>query len=275
MWTVPMPTWSAEAAYQTCISRVRNAELKKRLEGARNQISQVDARYQKAGRERDFSGLLAEHCGLTGVSAEEMVRVYDGRMVSQGSPGRMIYDAIMVGSPNGLCPLCGQGVVKTLDHYLPKSRYAALAVNPANLIPACSDCNKAKSDAVADTLHPYYDNVEHELWLRAEHTEAGAASVRFFVDPPASWTPEFGGRVVRHFQVFGLSRLYVSNAAQTISGLQLLLSRLAVSGGVNSVRTHLTEQAESWRAVRLNSWQVALFDCLARSDWFCSGGFRL
>ena len=77
-----------------------------------------------------------------------MVRVYDGRMAAQGSPGRTIYDAIKLASPNGLCPLCGQRVVATLDHYLPKSRYAALAVNPANLIPACSDCNKAKSDAV-------------------------------------------------------------------------------------------------------------------------------
>ena len=275
MWTLPLPAWSAEAAYQTCISRVKNDELKKRLEGARNEISQVDARYRKAGQERDFSGLLAEHCGLTGVSAKEMVRVYDGRMASQGSPGRTIYDAIMVGSPNGICPLCGQGLVKTLDHYLPKSLYTALAVNPANLIPACSDCNKAKSDAVADTLHPYYDNIEHVPWLRAEHKETGAASVRFFVDPPSSWTQEFVGRVARHFRVFGLNKLYVSNAAQTISGLQFQLSRLAVSGSANSIRTNLTEQAESWRAVHRNSWQVAMFDCLAGSDWFCSGGFRL
>ena len=106
------------------------------------------------------------------------MRVYDGRMAAQGSPGRAIYDAIKVGSPNGLCPLCGQRVVATLDHYLPKSRYAALAVNPANLIPACSDCNKAKSDAVADTLHPYYDNIENDLWLRAELKEVRPASVQ-------------------------------------------------------------------------------------------------
>jgi hypothetical protein len=275
MWTLPLPACSADAAYQACISKVRDDDLKTRLEGARAEVAQVDTRYRRAGLERDFSGLRPEHCGLTGVTAEEMVWVYDRRMVSRSSPGRAIYDAIMVGSPNGICPLCGQGVVKTLDHYLPKSRYAALAVNPANLIPACSDCNKAKSNAVAETLHPYYDNVERESWLRAEHQEKGAVSVRFFVDPPASWTPEFGGRVTRHFRVFKLNTLYVSNAAQHISGMQLRLSGLAKSGGTEAVRTHLAGDAESLRAARLNSWQAALLDCLAGSDWFCSGGFRL
>jgi hypothetical protein len=225
--------------------------------------------------ERDFSGLRPEYCELTGVSTEEMIRVYDWRMAAQGSPGRAIYDAIMVGSPNGICPLCGQGVVKTLDHYLPKSRYAALAVNPANLIPACSDCNKAKSNAVADTLHPYYDDIEHEPWLRAEHKETGAASVRFLVDPPTSWTPEFGGRVTRHFRVFGLNKLYISNSAQHISGMQLRLSQRSANGGTEAVRAQLADEEESWRAFHLNSWQAALLNCLARSDWFCSGGFQL
>jgi len=275
MWTVPLPACSADAAYEACISKVKNTELKKRLNDARSEISRVDASYRKAGLARDFSGLRPEHCGLTGVSTEEMKRVYDGRMAAQGSPGRAIYDTIIVGTPNGICPLCGQGVVKTLDHYLPKSLYAALAVNPANLIPACSDCNKAKSNAVEDTLHPYYDNIEHEPWLRAEHKETETASVRFFVDPPASWTPEFVGRVTRHFRVFGLNKLYISNAAQHISGMQLRLSLLAESGGAEAVRTYLANEEESWRAVHLNSWQAALLNGLARSDWFCAGGFRL
>lgn len=273
MWTVPIPAYPADVAYQTCISRVRDKDLKKRLEGAREEVSRIDARYREAGAARDFAGLAAENCGLDGVSPEEMVDVYDKRMVAQGSPGRAIYDAIKVSSP--LCPLCGQRVVATLDHYLPKSRYAGLAVNPANLVPACSDCNWAKRDAVEDTLHPYYDNIENELWLRAKLNEARPTSVRFLVDPPDSWTPVLAARVARHFRVFGLNGLYAVHAAQSISGMQWRLSQLAVHGGAAAVRAHLADDAVSWRAVHLNSWQVALFDCLAGSDWFCSGGFRL
>jgi len=275
MWTVPIPTYPADVAYQTCISQVRDKDLKERLEGAGEEIRRVDVSYRKAGTEQDFSGLAVENCGLTGVSPEEMVRVYDGRMAAQRSPGRTIYDAIKLASPNGLCPLCGQRVVATLDHYLPKSRYAALAVNPVNLIPACSDCNKAKSDAVADTLHPYYDNIENELWLRAELNEVRPVSVRFLVDPPASWTAVFADRVARHFRVFGLNKLYAVHAAQSVSGMQRRLSELATHGGPATVRAHLADEAASWRAVHLNSWQVALYDCLAGSDWFCLDGFRL
>ena len=39
------------------------------------------------------------------------------------------------------CPFCGIGTVSTLDHYLPKSKYPALAITPKNMIPACRDCN--------------------------------------------------------------------------------------------------------------------------------------
>lgn len=275
MWTVPIPTCTADVAYQTCISRIRDKDLKKRLEGAREEVRRVDVSYRKAGTERDFSELLPETCGVAGVSIEEMKQVYDKRMVANRSPGRGIYDAIKISSPGGLCPLCGQRVVATLDHYLPKSRYAALAVNPANLIPACSDCNKAKSDVVDDTLHPYYDNIENESWLRAEVKEVQPASVSFLVDPPGSWTPTLADRVARHFKAFGLNKLYAVHAAQNLSGMQWLLSQAESRGGPAAVRTSLAEQTASWRAVHLNSWQAALYDCLAGSDWFCSGGFRL
>jgi 5-methylcytosine-specific restriction endonuclease McrA len=275
MWAVPLPACSADVAYQTCISRVRDKDLKKRLEGAREEIRRADISYRKAGAKRNFSELLPETCAVAGVSAEEMVRIYDGRMAPHRAAGRAIYDVIKMGSPGGLCPLCGQRVVATLDHYLPKSRYAALAVNPANLIPACSDCNKAKSNTVDDTLHPYYDNIENEPWLRAELKEIRPASVSFLVDPPASWTPALADRVARHFRAFGLNRLYAIHAAQSLSGMQLRLSTLVGHGGAAAVRTHLADEAATWRAVHLNSWQVALHDCLVASNWFCSGGFRL
>jgi hypothetical protein len=44
MWTVPLPTCSADAAYDACISKVKSTELKKRLNDARSEISRVDAR---------------------------------------------------------------------------------------------------------------------------------------------------------------------------------------------------------------------------------------
>lgn len=114
----------------------------------------------------------------------------------------------------------------TVDHYLPKSAYAALAVNPANLIPACSECNRVKSSAVLDTLHPYYDNVERERWLSALVLETSPPAVQFAVQPPESWPSRLADRVHRHFATFGLGLLYSVQAAREISDIQALLDGL-------------------------------------------------
>lgn len=63
----------------------------------------------------------------------------------------------------GACPVCGRDSLGTLDHYLPKSNYAAYAFFSLNLIPACDRCNNARGNLVQGAnlherpLHPYYD----------------------------------------------------------------------------------------------------------------------
>ena len=185
-----------------------------------------------------------------------------------------MYEAIRTASPQGRCPLCGHRDVTTVDHYLPKSAYAALAVNPANLIPACSECNRMKSAAVLDTLHPYYDNVERERWLSACVLETNPPVVQFAVQPPESWPSGLVDRVHRHFATFELGLLYSMQAAREISGIKARLESLLGDSGSDAVRDHLRQDEESRRQAGLNSWQAACYRALAASDWFCAGGFR-
>jgi 5-methylcytosine-specific restriction endonuclease McrA len=134
------------------------------------------------------------------VTVSEMEKVYTQRMAKSGAPGRDIYDEIFASSPGGRCPLCMQRYVATLDHHLPKAHFPSLAVTPLNLIPACSDCNKAKLDLIATTaeevpLHPYYDNLGDAIWLNAVVIERRPTALRFFLrDLPAgatSYRPEW------------------------------------------------------------------------------------
>jgi hypothetical protein len=102
------------------------------------------------------------------VTTKEMEALYKGNFSRSRSPARRIYDAIKLAPPHGICPLCGQRVVATLDHYLAKSVHPRLAITPANLIPACSDCNKLKldrqaRDAQEQPLHPYFDRLPDGL----------------------------------------------------------------------------------------------------------------
>lgn len=72
-------------------------------------------------------------------------------------------DKIILLAHNGRCPYCGQQIVKTLDHYLPKTLYPTYAITPYNLVPSCDACNKIKMTESFDsyeqqTIHPYYDD---------------------------------------------------------------------------------------------------------------------
>ncbi|MER5632299.1 HNH endonuclease [Streptomyces nitrosporeus] len=241
----------------------------------------ADKSYRDAARRTALHELETNNFKLSGVSSAEMIAVYANRMAKKKTPGRPIYDALMLAPQFGLCPLCGQRTVSTLDHHLPKTLYPSLAVNPINLIPACGDCNKLKLDIAPnssdeETLHPYFDAVDDAVWLRAEVIEGDPIALRFFVDSPNSWDLTLTSRVRRHFRVFGLASLYASHSAPEVSSLGLSLESVFGDGGSEGeqrVRDNLLERAAGWRQVRLNTWQGATYTALAESPWFCRGGF--
>lgn len=216
---------------------------------------------------------------IWGVKKEEMINVYTQRMVKKDSAGRQTYDKLLASPVHGRCPLCGQGLVNTLDHHLPKSLYPALAVVPTNLIPSCFDCNKAKLDikpisAEYETIHPYFDDIETDLWLHARVIEESPTGIQFFVKAPENWNDVKSKRVKHHFKTFKLSSLYTSLAASELSGIQYSLANLFSKVGDQGVEAYLREEASSREKVYLNSWQTAMYKALADSYWFCSGGFK-
>jgi hypothetical protein len=213
------------------------------------------------------------------VTKKEMEDVYTKRMVKKNGPGRAIYDKLMSSPRHGQCPLCGQRMVSTLDHYLPKAYYPALVVTPINLIPSCSDCNRAKLDDVAataeeQTLHPYFDSVESDVWLFATIRESIPAFATFSVRTSARWTTLKDKRVRHHFKVLKLAALYASHAAVEMRAIQQRLAQLLIAGGPTEVKKHLQSEAQSRCNVRKNSWVGALYTALAGSDWYCKTGCK-
>lgn len=82
------------------------------------------------------------------------------------------------------CPYCGFGEPTTLDHYLPKARYQALATCRLNLVPACRECNTLKDE---DTLipHPYYESYPPGIFffVCSVNWTGCFYTFRFHVDP--------------------------------------------------------------------------------------------
>ena len=277
MLKLDRPAYSAEDAFASCISRVRLPALKARLTGATQTIVDASDAYEVAGDAQALHQIVREPLVNGTVTTAEMEAVYTDRMAKQTGPGRIIYDEIFAAA-KGRCPLCAHRAVTTLDHHLPKALYPALAVTPLNLVPSCSDCNKAKLARIPHSaedvsIHPYFDDVDRERWLFAEVVEVAPASLRFWTEPSATLDALLAKRLRRHFRGLNLSALYGSEAAEELLNIRYLLSSLQASGGAAFVRAYLNEHAESCLAGRLNGWRRAAYEAWATSDWFCEGGF--
>jgi len=178
----------ARDVFLLCTTTVRSRAEKARLVSVADIVAEAAAEYEAAATSTTLH-LLSEQTDVGGVvTMGEMSKLYDEKMVREDSPGRHIYDRLMVAPMLGLCPLCAQRIVSTLDHHLPKSKYPSLACVSSNLVPTCSDCNRLKRDRRPhneedQTIHPYFDDFEDGRWLEAEVVENTPPAVRFYVQP--------------------------------------------------------------------------------------------
>jgi len=265
--------------FNTCISNMRENDLKRRLRLCESAIVDASIEFDLKASNAMLHTIAISNNVAGEVSVAEMENVYTQKMVPQDSPGRIIYDKLISAPDFGRCPLCGQRIVSTLDHHLPKARYPALAVTPFNLVPSCQDCNKTKLamtpiKSEEETLHPYYDNIEGDYWLYCRVVENNPVSLLYFVDPPGNWSEILRIRIENHFNVFHLAELYSTYAAEELANIYFSLQNLNQNKGENGVRNHLYEEAVSRARSLKNSWQTAMYRALANSDWFCTGGFN-
>lgn len=273
------PIQDAKDVFTTCISRVRDAQLKARLEGITQAVIDASVEFDDAATHTRLHQIAPQNLVGGVVTQAEMAAVYTQRMAKKGAPGRDIYDALFTSAPQGKCPLCGHRTVSTLDHHLPKAHYSALAVAPLNLVPACSDCNKSKlasvpANANEETLHPYFDDIDGDRWLVAEVVHGRPAALRFFVEAPAHWSAVLKSRLEGHFQTLGLGRLYSSEAADELLNIRHQLRAIHEAGGAVLVQNELHERTKSCLQARRNGWRAATYQAFADSDWFCDGGFQ-
>lgn len=274
------PSDSALDVFRECIERVRNEDLKSRLLACSQEIENASIEFDAKAPVAQLHTMSTKDNVANLVTVDEMKTVYTSRMAKKLAPGRIFYDKLMSLPEYGRCPLCSQRVVSTLDHHLPKAHFPSLAVAPFNLIPACQDCNKTKSEDIPsrseeETLHPYYDDVEAFVWMRAKLIESIPVAIEFYVDPPEECDLILKDRIKYHFKVFKLAALYASHAAEELASIEFISRRVFDAGGSLELKRYLAETAAGKQAVSLNSWQSALYSCLSENEWFCVVRFQL
>lgn len=263
--------------FELCVSMVRATTLRAQLKSIQCFVKKEETDYDtKAKAAKLYRKISHKH--VKSVQGNEMVKVYTLRMVPKTSKGRPIYDKILSIPMNGKCPLCGIGTVNSIDHYLPKTLFPVYCVTPNNLVPVCSWCQREKGEyfstvAEKQLLHPYFDNLDDEVWLSAKVEKSIPAVFKFFATPPNQWNNAKKQRVVAHLKEIRLSSLFSSNAGSRLSEIRARLRKLYEAGGSDAVHQHLREELVSIETDHKNSWVAAMYRAAMESDWFCEGGF--
>ena len=274
---LPPPPFSAKSTLELCATCRDESALQVRVKSISAYVETAEAAYSQHGTAATLF-TIAPTNGVNGcVTTDEMKQLYNGTLARSNSAARYVYDAIKLSSK--LCPLCGLRQVSQLDHYLAKSLHPTYAVAPINLVPTCSDCNKAKRDkqprtSGEQTLHPYFDDIDDVVWLHASVDETEPPTVTFQMRPGKRWSNVKRQRASHHFDTFGLGELYATYAAEELVLMEQRLRTLADTGGQRSVRTYLVQERVSRRAAAKNSWQAAMFGALSQSRWFYQGGHK-
>jgi hypothetical protein len=249
---------------KNCDDPIVVAKIQKNVEEIIDEADDYE-RLAKLNKLGDFE-VLKSAWGLT---VAQMGALYGG-FAKAKSDIRVTYDLLRNSAPDDICPYCGQGRVKTLDHFLSKTRYPRLSITLNNLVPCCSDCNKHKGSAPASNpnrqlLHPYFEDVDGARWLEAEiiHSQPMAAVFK------AVGGGKNSKRIIWQFKRLHLGTLYATYAGTELRNKNDLFIRLRRIDRASFER-HLEECLEG--AAR-NTWQEATYTALLHDQWVMQGNF--
>lgn len=265
------------AVFDACAKRTQDAILRTQLLACGPTIEAAASEYQRLAQKAALNAFPeAANYPLPAPAGE--VRELYGRVLRDGGE-RDIYDSIMRSAPQGICPQCGIGRVRTLDHYLPKGRFPELAVVPLNLIPTCRDCNFDKNDHHSPdegdyVFHPYFDNWDGYRLVFATIDYQPHVFVRYSIVRPENAPPAVVRRATTHFQVLNLAALYSMNAGASLAEIKVNCQRASAQGAI-SVRDFLRDQEAAALRNAPNGWRAAMYSAMSKDDAFWNGAYNL
>jgi len=266
------PNEKIEEYYNTCISKVRGKQNRAKLGNYLEQILTAAKDYDLKASKHE----LFKFTNPQGIDGKALIKLYTNQVGKKNRPGRYLYNQLMELPVNTKCPFCGIGRVKELDHFLPKSVFESLSIVPFNLVPSCRDCNQDKKTdfprvAREQTLHPYYDNTLDFQWLFARLIEKNTGIIEYYVDVKNIQSPQLASKVKEHFKSYDLYSIYRDSAAEELLGVREQHQNLLRDTNSLNLIKQLKKSESSFKAVYKNSWQVAMYEALAGSDWYTSG----
>ncbi|MBT2969593.1 MAG: HNH endonuclease [Candidatus Thiodiazotropha sp. (ex Ctena orbiculata)] len=280
------PSVSADESYEKCTNGIANSVLKSDFDSSKSGYSEWANVYDALAASGDLYSIkpLIHKRGddplvFGGIRKSNLTRLYDYYMVKK-QPARQIYDDIML-SADDKCPYCGGvGRPRTLDHYLPKSKFPQFSVLPTNLVPCCRDCNsESKNTSISTTaedqvIHPYFDDLCFfiDQWIMAKVTQDDPCALVYFVNPPDHWSPVNKERAKHHFLEFDLAVRYSIQAGEELTTLIDQRKGFMKALDPHQFSSYLSSIGNT-DTLFVNHWKRIMYQTLAADTWFYSEKF--
>lgn len=249
-----------------CISNYSEEEKKERINKYSNILKENERLFESYMIKDERLNFIEEYdCDVNfDLMKSDMISLYTEKFSKKGQPGRYYYDRIKL--LTDYCPYCLHNEVKQVDHYLPKAVNPTLTVTPINLIPSCTDCNKAKS-TTEGFFHPYFDDIDSEQYLLCKISFLSDDIIlKFSPEKPESWSDGLYERVENIFVKLNaghdILNMFEINAKLHFKMHKKNLGKCAQRGIENLKETIEDFKEGALDEIGLNSWQHALFDGL-------------
>lgn len=281
MYSLSPPSTTASDAYSAAVETIKKKVDRAPYTAAAATVQAKCDAFELLARNGQFELAESSAFDITGLLGSAMVELYD-KQFSRNQGAEAIRDGIKNAAKNALCPYCGEGYATELDHYLPKTKFAGTTVHPANLVPACGDCNfekrtyKPGPDKPA-VLHPYFDTAFGIPWLTASVISGplGTPVVDFGVCLQNPY-PELEARLNQHMTIFKLWKRFGTWAAQALDNFDMLLrTPYGQSMTLERAREQLHVTALQQSGGRVNSWEGATHSAMLDSEWYLSSYLKL
>jgi len=275
MRKIEKPNIDLDEIVNDCITNYRDIDLRDRFKQSIPKIKEYTNTFEDSILSMTIHNFKSSS-KIGKVSSDEMQKLYIEKFSKDGHLARKHYDEIMALAPFRKCPYCATKEVRTLDHYMPKSKYSALSVSPINLIPCCRDCNTTKKDVrytkYTDThIHPYFDNIDTHIWLTAnlKLDSDKTLSITYTVIKPDEWNDDLFNRVLTHFYTFDLNNVFSFKAIDEINNITPKFRDVFLkTNNLDIVYQDLHETLKSHQENCLNSWQTALYQALIKDNTY-------
>lgn len=276
MRTLDLPEHDAAEDFDVCVERAEDGR-KERLLAKRQAVLDLFEAYGDGGW---HWALAQDHSELFNAEElEDLLWTYD-LTFSRRSLSRIRSKALL--GAGKLCPYCLLEEPKTLDHFLPKSRFQAFASHAPNLVPMCGPCNTlkgTKGSAIGEQFftHAYFDEIAEQQPFLIAQVAVGSRSIatNFMIDFGADLPGSVLNRLSYQFSILRLGARYQREAIDVVHGqAQKIKEMHADRCPIEEVTLSVADDAEA-EALNMGRsyWRAALLGALAGNARFCAEGY--